>query len=166
MIIVHSIQEVMFNEQDKEKPILLCWVYSLRPVYYTAYFLSLLREDLLAILHCTYLLRNIEFTSSCLMVGFFELAAMRRGRRKQVTKVDNCWLYSSSHSTILENNHITLVNMCLNNLLYFIIVLKNGLYFVSVSPIYFTLSVSHQFTLLCPCPHQFTLYVFLQFTFL
>jgi len=116
-------------------------VYSLRPVYYTVYFLSLLREDLLAILHCTYLLRNIEFTSSCLMVGFFELAAMRRGRRKQVTKVDNCWLYSSSHSTILENNHTTLVNMCLNNLLYF----------VSVSTIYFTLSMSHQFTLLCQC---------------
>lgn len=48
-----------------------------------------------------YLLRNIELTSSCLMVGFFELAAIRRGRRKHVTRVDNCWLYSSSHSTIL-----------------------------------------------------------------
>lgn len=38
----------------------------------------------------TYLLRKMEFTSSWLMTGFFELAAMRSGRRKQVISVCSC----------------------------------------------------------------------------
>ena len=38
----------------------------------------------------TNLLRNMELTSSCVTGGFFELAAILSGLRKQVTNVDSC----------------------------------------------------------------------------
>ena len=58
----------------------------------------------------TDLLRNMELTSSCVTGGFLELAAMRSGRRKQVTKQDSWRLYSSSHST-MENTIEFLLRM-------------------------------------------------------
>lgn len=41
-------------------------------------------------------------TSSWLMGGFLELAAMRSGRRKQLTRMDSWWTYSVSASTMLK----------------------------------------------------------------
>ena len=49
-----------------------------------------------------YLFKNIELTSSWEIGGFLDDAAIRRGRKKHVTRVDNWRLYSSSHSTILK----------------------------------------------------------------
>lgn len=48
----------------------------------------------------TYLFRKIELTSSWVIGGFFELAAIRRGRRNTVTRALSCLTYSSSHSTM------------------------------------------------------------------
>lgn len=58
----------------------------------------------------THLLRNIELTSSWVMGGFFELAAMRSGRRNTETRVDSCFTYSSSHST-MPNTMLFLLRM-------------------------------------------------------
>ena len=42
----------------------------------------------------------MELTSSWVIGGFLELAAIRSGRRNTVTRVDSCLTYSSSHSTM------------------------------------------------------------------
>uniref|UniRef100_A0A1I8IAY9 Sema domain-containing protein n=1 Tax=Macrostomum lignano TaxID=282301 RepID=A0A1I8IAY9_9PLAT len=47
----------------------------------------------------THALRNTEFTSSWVMMGFLAEAAIRQGRRKQDTRTLICCTYSSSHST-------------------------------------------------------------------
>ncbi len=56
--------------------------------------------NILSCLKCSYLLRKTELTSSWVIGGFLELAAILRGRRKTVTRAESCLTYSSSHSTI------------------------------------------------------------------
>lgn len=53
-------------------------------------------------MYASYLFKKIELTSSWVIGGFLEDAAILSGRRKQVTRVESCRLYSSSHSTILN----------------------------------------------------------------
>lgn len=50
----------------------------------------------------THLLRNMLLTSSCVMGGFLELAAIRSGRRKLLTRMWSCWTYSASASSMLK----------------------------------------------------------------
>lgn len=50
----------------------------------------------------SHLLRKMLLTSSCVMGGFLELAAMRRGRRKLLTRMWSCWTYSASASSMLN----------------------------------------------------------------
>lgn len=49
-----------------------------------------------------YLFRKMLLTSSCVMGGFLELAAMRSGRRKLLTRMCSCCTYSASASSILN----------------------------------------------------------------
>ena len=49
-----------------------------------------------------HLLRNMLLTSSCVMGGFLELAAIRSGRRKLLTRMWSCWTYSASASSMLK----------------------------------------------------------------
>lgn len=50
----------------------------------------------------SHLFRKMLLTSSWVMGGFLELAAMRRGRRKLLTRVWSCWTYSASASSMLN----------------------------------------------------------------
>ena len=50
----------------------------------------------------SHLLRKMLLTSSCVMGGFLELAAMRSGRRKLLTRMWSCWTYSASASSMLN----------------------------------------------------------------
>lgn len=49
-----------------------------------------------------HLLRKMLLTSSCVIGGFLELAAMRRGRRKLLTRMCSCCTYSASASSMLN----------------------------------------------------------------
>lgn len=49
-----------------------------------------------------HLLRKMLLTSSCVMGGFLELAAILSGRRKLLTRMWSCWTYSASASSMLN----------------------------------------------------------------
>lgn len=49
-----------------------------------------------------YLFRKILLRSSCVIGGFLELAAMRSGRRKLLTRTCSCCTYSASASSMLN----------------------------------------------------------------
>lgn len=49
-----------------------------------------------------HLFRKMLLTSSWVMDGFLELAAMRSGRRKLLTRMWSCWTYSASASSMLN----------------------------------------------------------------
>lgn len=48
------------------------------------------------------LFRNMLLTSSWVIGGFLELAAMRRGLKKLLTRMWSCWTYSASESNMLN----------------------------------------------------------------
>lgn len=58
----------------------------------------------------THLLRKMLLTSSWLMGGFLELAAILKGLRKQLTSMYSWWTYLSSHT---QMNRKTLIFMSL-----------------------------------------------------